>query len=357
MQKAKTGKARVRFTDEKQSYHDMRSLQLTLREAGDCTSVTNRVDEWPTPSVATQQLWKSRAAVYSTYSPNYISTLQRMLWLLDVTPTDRFSAFEEACYKRAVAATTAAGYFVALMTLQKMLTNHESPMEKAADKRALKVLQDRAATHRVAFPQPMTLDHIRLIRLEFPHSAITTLIEMCWVLGQRIGDAAQTAVIDVQLTDIETCTIGSYSRKKCLTIDVRRGKVVGKLVPAYSLPLPWSSEVAQRVWALKEQRRKLGKLFMWTDTNSPEERRLLHAQIAFMITSSCNGNDVNLELRSIRRGGLQQMAKRFPLEKILPFSQHKSEAMLLRYLDGGKAAPHRLGDMMEVTREMTFPWS
>ena len=44
----------------------------------------------------------------------------------------------------------------------------------------------------------------------------------------------------------------------------------------------------------------------------------------------------DLELRSVRRGGLQLMATLgFPWETILSFSKHGSTAMLMKYLDKG----------------------
>ena len=71
--------------------------------------------------------------------------------------------------------------------------------------------------------------------------------------------------------------------------------------------------------------------------------------------------DVELELRSIRRGGLQHLASRpnAKLDEVLLFSRHSDKEMLRRYLDHGLYAREEEDAITELTDQMltgvTFP--
>ena len=63
--------------------------------------------------------------------------------------------------------------------------------------------------------------------------------------------------------------------------------------------------------------------------------------------------DEQLELRSIRRGGPQHMAKlRMTLSEIRLFSQHASDKMLLRYLNWGTVAVEQNDRIRNLTSKM-----
>ena len=107
--------------------------------------------------------------------------------------------------------------------------------------------------------------------------------------------------------------------------------MVGKQIPAYSLSVPWRP-LGAALWALSQTALQEKQRFLWTTSNSPEELEGMKALVSLRLTSI----SPTLELRSVRRGGLQAMAARGEkMETILLFSQHKNIDMLRRYLNWG----------------------
>jgi hypothetical protein len=88
-----------------------------------------------------------------------------------------------------------------------------------------------------------------------------------------------------------------------------------------------------------------GRLFLFSATNSDEERQKVLNVIRDMLTSI---ND-RLELRSIRRGGLQRMANlKVSIPQMLHFSRHSDAQMLMRYLSWGQHAMQLQEEMIQV---------
>ena len=82
--------------------------------------------------------------------------------------------------------------------------------------------------------------------------------------------------------------------------------------------------------------------FLFSDGNTQREREALTHQAATILEDI----DPSLEVRSVRRGGLQRMASSGMLyPDILRFSKHTSEASLNRYLNNGICAMGHLSDM------------
>ncbi len=294
---------------------------------------------WTPPSSSVFDLWKKRHPSYQQFSNQYMASQRRMLVLADVDPPLRFELFESLCYHRCLAPTTAETYWTTWLGVQKALMI--KPCD--ADARTTKLLKARSTAYPVQFPQPATLAEIELIvktfRAQYP--SITAIVMMSFILGQRISDAIQLATADL--------TEG----KEFLQITVRRGKTIGVSQP-YTLWLRRNVYPTESIIELKNHARHRQRLFLLTELNSEEERQEVLSIVRDMITSI---ND-ELELRSIRRGGLQRMARSSPTQVVLHHSRHSDEKMLMRYLGWGAAALHQQKDMIEavdsITDEMTI---
>ncbi len=93
-----------------------------------------------------------------------------------------------------------------------------------------------------------------------------------------------------------------------------------------------------------------GRKLIFTTYNSDREREAVAKQVKAILKTAGH----TLELRSIRRGGLQYMAvSGMPLEKILLFSKHRSMDMLMRYLDWGAVSTAHQKDILEGVTILT----
>ena len=289
---------------------------------------------WPTPSKATLSLWEARHLSYTTFSPAYIRHQRLMLWLADVPPQTRWEAFEEHCLTHRIAATTAFTYWTTWLSIQKAL----DLVSPHSDARVTRILRARSVTYPVDFPQPLVVEHVRTLRAmyEQSHPMLTTLIVVAWMLGQRFGDIIQLATSDVIFTE------------HLVTITVRRGKVMATQ-PPFTLFLEPDSYPATSLRQLVSAAQSIAQLYICTASNAVDER----AAVALMASTMLVTIDDSLELRSIRRGGLQHMAQEgIPLSAILNFSRHTSENMLLRYLNWGAISTHRSAPMLEIAQLM-----
>lgn len=276
-----------------------------------------RPSPWPTPSATTLRCWNDRHSAWRLYSEAYTSTQSRMLWLADLAEADRWPAFEQQCYDRALAPTTAAAYWTSWLTVAKAI--NLKPCQ--ADIKALKILKDRAVAFPVAFPLPLDAQTLSRILQAFDTQLPTLccLVRLAWVAGQRISDMLQLGVNDVDVSPTS------------VTVTVRRGKVIGPIQP-YCFHLCPSSQTATSLVAAMDLAKMEGRLFIATASNSSTDRQACSDLISTMLLSV---NEA-LELRSIRRGGLQAMAGAgFELEEMRLLSQHRSTEMLLRYLNYG----------------------
>jgi integrase len=287
---------------------------------------------WPLPSPSARALFDTRHPTAQMRSAGYAATQLRMLWLADIPPDDRFAAFEKECFLRQLAPTTAATYWVAWLSCQASARVPPS----IGDKGTLRLLEARAMAFPVVFPAPMSAAHLRqlctLFRAEFPRTVAA--VALAWLAGQRISDVLQLGTHDF-----------STHEDKFLVVVVRRGKVMS-MIPPYPLALPLAAWPATTLVHEVASARRLGRPFLFSQDNSLQERAAESRSISTMMLAV----DEDLELRSIRRGGLTAMAQLgLPYEDILLFSQHRDTSMLRRYLSWGVASTRTLNALGAVT--------
>lgn len=293
------------------------------------TSVTGvSVGPWPSATTKTLQKWSKAHPAFHLASESYLRTQRRMLFLHDIPEKRRWPRFLDETKRRHLSNTTAESYWTAYLATK-------GPMGAAqndADKKALKWLGKQAAQTITATPVPMTAENVaQVMRLETdPRLALA--IALAWSLGQRISDVAQLRKADITM------------HGDVLAITVRKGKVVPIIGP-YVLSMASSHPLAMPLWS---QCQKPG-CHLFLEEDSDEQR----AAFAKRVQRALSLLNCGLEARSIRRGGLQSMAAmNWPLDRILQFSQHRSEQMLLRYLDYGRAASHRTTQLVTVAFTM-----
>ena len=92
--------------------------------------------------------------------------------------------------------------------------------------------------------------------------------------------------------------------------------------------------------------------FLFTNADAEHERETASHFCATLLHTV----DPNLEVRSVRRGGLQRMAALgWELPHIRLFSQHADDMMLQRYLAWGLVSQHQKGLMLSVVNSMADP--
>ena len=112
------------------------------------------------------------------------------------------------------------------------------------------------------------------------------------------------------------------------------GKMISQgHVPPYYLYLPRFDQCTTGLLLAQADAQARGWPFLLSGSNTPQDIALVESQIRSMLHEI----DPELELRSIRRGGLQHMASRegVTLDQVLLHSKHKNVNMLRRYLDHG----------------------
>ena len=290
---------------------------------------------WPSATEKTLQAFIDRNPVFHSFSTNFMASQRRMLFLADVTPEQRFERFEHECYTRQLAPTTAETYWVTWLSVQKML----QIVPSITDDFCLKKLKQRALRYQPDFPTPATLADIEFVvkayRADCPFCC--AVVMATFILGQRISDM-------IQLDAMCLTVLGNV-----LKILIRRGKNQDRSVP-FTLWLPANEYPATVLIEAKMQALASGRDFLLTSSNNEKEKKLILDRIREMLLSV----NEDLELRSIRRGGLQRMAmKGHKLSTILEFSQHADEKTLMRYLDWGTTLTARRDEMLEVTKTVT----
>lgn len=312
-----------------------RSVQVAQLSTGVKLQRTAR-GLWPAPSAKTLSLFQERHEAFKTFSTGYMQTQERLLFLMDVHPDERFARFEEECFSRTLAPTTAHSYWISFTCVNKILGDKLG--QTPAVSRCSKLLEARILQYPVAFPKPLSVKHRRTLRsLATPSTvAIHLLIEVCWSLGQRFGDFLQIAVNDVIV------------RHDVVLITFKRGKTVTYTKP-YTLSVDRHVPLIEEFLNLRQTAIGRGWNFIASKDNAKADCSSLkhHAASALALV------DEQLELRSIRRGGLQHMAKlRMTLSEIRLFSQHASDKMLLRYLNWGTVAVEQNDRIRNLTSKM-----
>lgn len=306
-------------------------------ELGPGASVV-RLVPWPKPTKETLLRIQSRPRIFSeTTSPSYIEAQTRMSFLLDVSPAARWEVFETHCYIRNLQASTAMSNWTSLLALMTALGIERT----TEDQRATRVLKMREARHMPlhAFPLVATMVQsvVQKTNVEQDDS-LRAMIFFAWTNGQRFPDVIQIATSQVQVE----CQAPNIEMSAIVSL----GKTV-RFTGPYSLHVQGpAATMLHEVWL---QAKAKAWLYLLSPSNSEEDRSNLSARCNLMLTKV----DPRLGVRSIRRGGLQQMATLgMSLQQIIVFSKHRSEKTLMGYLDDGRICRHRATGMIEVTNSL-----
>ena len=139
----------------------------------------------------------------------------------------------------------------------------------------------------------------------------------------------------------------------------------------YTIILPLEMEYTQVICQRVREAKDRGWNYIMSEHNTEKDLAMINLRMRDMLHSvgpvvdrSCTrvggpddsepiNGERKLEIRSVRRGGLQRMAMAgLSFEEILVFSKHKDLPMLLGYLDAGaKSLAHR-NRMMSTLRQM-----
>jgi hypothetical protein len=185
--------------------------------------------------------------------------------------------------------------------------------------------------------------------------AESAVLHIAFALGQRLPDMVQLSANNF------------YKYCDSVAMVVTAGKTVG-CTGRYTIILPPEMQYTTTICRQVREAKAKGWNYIMSQHNTAEDltginrrmRKMLHSvgKVADRTCTTIGGTDnglVNeprlLEIRSVRRGGLQVMAMAgMSYEAILEFSKHKDVTMLLRYLDdGAKSLVHR-DQMMDALR-------
>jgi integrase len=320
---------RVRFADE-MTCLQQRAMQVNEMNAGKQFPKPRCKTPWPEPSTHIDELWQNRHPAYRTHTQNYMAAQRRVLFLADVRPENRFEAFEKECLERLIAPTTADSYWGSWLGTQKLLGLKPAD----ADAQTTKILRARATAFPVNFPTPATQEQMQTLKDTYQATlpSLTAIAAFAFINGQRISDMVQIAVGDLHATT------------DFLATTIRRGKTIATSQP-YTLWTRRGTYPTETLMQMAEEAKQQHRLFLLTTLNTEAER----TQCLHVIRDMINSVADELELRSIRRGGLTHMAEAgTPIPTILLFSKHADEKMLMRYLGWGRASEHQRQQMIEV---------
>jgi hypothetical protein len=311
------------------SYQQLRDDQVKKMIAGQRfnASVTT---PWPEPSPSMLKRWSERHQAFKTYSTNYMASQRRTLFLADLEPHLRFEAFEKVCFQRCLAPTTAETYWTTWLSIQKAMCLFVSE----SDPRVTKILKARSVAYPVQFPTPAKLSDMKLLVATFAHEwpSLTAIATMTFIYGQRISDMIQLAACDLEV------------QRHFLVITVRRGKTFTTAKP-YALWLRRHRYPTEELIDVAHRAKKLNRIFLFSESNTDQERSKVLDAIREMIV--CVNDE--LELRSLRRGGLHLMAENGqPLSSIIKFSRHADIDMLMRYLNWGTVSTNHRDEMISA---------
>ena len=293
---------------------------------------------WPAATPKTTKKLAQRNPVFGIISQGYKSAQLRVLFLADYPHAKRFTRFEAECLKHRLAPTSAASLWVAWIAVQKSITELTS-IERAADAKALNQLEIRANKHHVWFAKPLTREMLQdVMTISDSDPSMASLIAMSWTLGQRLSD-----MIRLHPTDVTPSHIPNT-----ICICVRRFKTERTNQP-YTL-FANTSSTWYKQFCRDVSRAAKHKTFIYTNEDTQEE----HNAVIHRATELLRHVDSDLESRSVRRGGLQDMAIRgTPSKVILKFSRHASLEMLDRYLNWGASSTHSA--MAMLTAQQVAP--
>lgn len=323
---------------------------LTLRDAQVTWMSNNRTTvvmafkiPWPRCSDTTMKAFDNRHATFCVASTRFKEAQQRLLFLIDSEDPVRSLTLESL--RRRIAPTTEETLWTSYLSLRKAL-GHLAPQPQIAQ--FTKILKMRSVRYPTAYALPMTLEHIHLLNeMKDDRKAhyFIALINIAWICGQRLPDMIRLHPRDL-----------TYSEASAeLVITVRRSKVMAKKWP-HCLFLPrncWYVEaIVNLAQKLTNSYTTPDVPFLFTIADAEQERETVSHFCATLLHTV----DPNLEVRSVRRGGLQRMAALgWELPHIRLFSQHADDMMLQRYLAWGLVSQHQKGLMLSVVNSMTDP--
>lgn len=309
------------------SQHTQSALSQPAQQS--CTTTSELLDlDLPHPSAPTLHLWTSRSAVWRlTTSAKFASSIRRFLGLAEMASAASFEKMCDIAKRRNWKATTVASYWNSVQAGKRWLNLPITP----EDQRATKHFEKEAHAAEVAYPTPMSEEEFRCIysmsEMGNCHGGLVIAILVAYVLGQRISD-----ILQLKNTDLKWEEMGATPGPTTLflTITIRRGKVVPVIGP-YALFLP-QGELATMLWSWASQRGN--DVFLWSQSNSLKEREAVGIGVRDILKSVAP----HLEQRSVRRGGLEHMARAGHSISLIRrlFSKHSSDSMLIRYLQNGR---------------------
>jgi len=171
---------------------------------------------------------------------------------------------------------------------------------------------------------PMRAWHLkRLLRRGWGDSAVVA-VTLAFVFGQRISDVLQIRVENVSRVRLRA---GKFT-----VIKLVRGKTIRHTGP-YTLHLPYRTHLAHSVRKLC----RAGGDQLFVPNGSGGSKSVGHQRMLKDIRLKLLAIDERLDLRSIRRGGLQHMAQGgMPHAEIREhFSKHTTARRLMEYLEWG----------------------
>lgn len=261
------------------------------------------------------EVWESRPVGFCLTTSAYQQTQKRMLMFMGVGEKARSAKFMEATAR--LRWSTRATYWVALRSAEKVLVAMHAPGAVAAPDGAKmqKHLEAKAETEvplRVACTKAQLLQWVTELPPLLAGAAYVTFFA-----GQRLCDVMRLTRRSITL---QTCYVA---------ITFYAGKVVGIIGP-FTIHVHQETRLArilmERCAALVEMD---APLFHSQLLSYDEERAI--------VSATMKESNASLDVRSLRRGGLQLMATAgMSLAAIRVFSKHASDAMLLKYLDHGK---------------------
>ena len=228
-------------------------------------------------------------SIWLKYTAKWLSLVQKFSGL--ATLPGRFQVMEICRVNSRWKCTTTATYWAATMCARKIMGLAKGA-ELASDSKVANHYQHLANSELHDYCRSLT--DCSVLEIWTTTSEVAGLI-ICvsYILGQRVSDMAQLAILDLTL-ELQNSTI-------CIT--VRRGKVIQYIRP-YVLHLSTTCPVAQALWKLRNDRLTHGAEFLFSTSNTLKER----LKIGDRIRNTLKLTHPDLELRSVRRGGLERMA-------------------------------------------------
>jgi hypothetical protein len=171
---------------------------------------------------------------------------------------------------------------------------------------------------------------------DLPLSEVSWVVQVSFLLGQRTSDVLQLQTRDVE----KECVKG----QELMVFVFRRGKVVPKIGP-FCVAMP----LVENLWNFVKEKKAAQATWLILGGNDEDHRLFWERKLEKFL------EQWNLKVRSVRRGGLQEMAKAgVPLDDILLFSKHTSLSMLFRYLDAGAKSAHHTTTTAQVVKSVFF---